>query len=807
LVKKSVKLTEKDLKIEEDHYATNEDSNKLNVNYSTAKTKSKKEVAGVITPKIGIKSLTGDKQNTNKQVNPFNQKKDTIGKTKYNQKESNKLSASNTNYQSSNQIKTTNSTIDIKDHNKLTNNPQFSICVNNLDNIIINNRKESMSYVVSKLHSLESSEFFSNLFKLKNMMNTFMNYKEEEFVECSEVMLRYIETLTNSLNSRLNEINSKSPVNDDPNDFQMLSSEIEHINLDGHSFTEENLKNNFSDDELINYIHSKSNSVAFEIPVRRARAMSDNDQKLKKKKNSSLHEKFLNKARLSSEEIEKRMKDKMTTAERNKNYKKSQYFENVNRIMSKINEIKQKKKMEKQENLKKISVKLEAYNLRHLQFLNEKTQKAKHEQQKVREINFIHRMEKENRDLSIIKKFNISIERREQYIRKKMNKALERKLKGEAVQEAVKQKNILNEQLRNKVLEKFQKYSSKKEEEKLLSVDDKLDVASKRKIRIEDQIEFLKSVYSENFVWDLVEADYFDVEDLYNLSNITKFEIVKAKLKKDKEKIEKLLDRENKSKLSSKNRTDTTYSNSNDEFAKIFVDNDEDFLFETESNLASPKMKRSKSFTIFNEDDFLEIDYLFKDNQTKKRKRKKKKKPEFMKKRLIKTINSMSQHDFTSFFHQMNIDKKMKKYLIKNKQGKYVKSKIIIQNEEIEPKRIEFQNNKNETIKTIKSIDFNSEPTEDKLNNFPYYLTNSEEGETVHKESAISHQMTDDKKEKLIKSFLQSSDMNRADGNSANTLLINSESLSNILEKNAITVKWCKLCNMIVRMIIKILVT
>jgi hypothetical protein len=40
-----------------------------------------------------------------------------------------------------------------------------------------------------------------------------------------------------------------------------------------------------------------------------------------------------------------------------------------------------------------------------------------------------------------------------------------------------------------------------------------------------------------------------------------------------------------------------------------------------------------------------------------------------------------------------------------------------------------------------------------------------------------------------------------------NVILINSESLSSILEKNAITLKWCKLCNMIVKDKLNFLVT
>jgi hypothetical protein len=55
----------------------------------------------------------------------------------------------------------------------------------------------------------------------------------------------------------------------------------------------------------------------------------------------------------------------------------------------------------------------------------------------------------------------------------------------------------------------------------------------------------------------------------------------------------------------------------------------------------------------------------------------------------------------------------------------------------------------------------------------------------------------EEKKEKIINLVQQNNDtLLKNDGN--NTLLITSESLSNILERNSITVKWCKLCNQII---------
>ena len=165
----------------------------------------------------------------------------------------------------------------------------------------------------------------------------------------------------------------------------------------------------------------------------------------------------------------------------------------------------------------------------------------------------------------------------------------------------------------------------------------------------------------------------------------------------------------------------------------------------------------------------------------------------------------MSQSDFTSFFHNMHKDKKMKKFLIKTKSGKYIKSKILIKNEQVETNNYTTNKSRTELLNTLTtSLDNNSIQLEERININYTQEENSENNlENVIKgDTTNPHQMSDDKKEKLIKSFLQSSDINKADCNLATTILINSESLSNILEKNAITVKWCKLCNLIVRIFI-----
>jgi len=70
------------------------------------------------------------------------------------------------------------------------------------------------------------------------------------------------------------------------------------------------------------------------------------------------------------------------------------------------------KMMEKSDNFEK----------RHKQFLEEKTCKAKNEKEKVAEINFINKIEKENKTFSILKKLDLSIERRNDYMKERLNK-------------------------------------------------------------------------------------------------------------------------------------------------------------------------------------------------------------------------------------------------------------------------------------------------------------------------------------------------------------------------------------------------
>ncbi len=624
-----------------------------------------------------------------------------------------------------------------------------SIMLSNIDLMIYGKIKENFKHFFSSLSSIANSEFFIKLSSVRNNINDLIFYLKETrisseyedeyfyYLICrnshsqdfatfknklsTESMSSnkeiYVNCMLRSLEGWIEKVNgtvlNAGTMNNLPKNLDSISKDLHHLDQDE---PDEELKLNLSDDGIIEYINNKNNSVSFSIPLKRTRAHSSRSECGNQKK-------LTYRPRMTSEEIEKRMQYKLDTAERNKHRRKLDIEENLNKIMTKISNIKKKRKIQNKENMKRLREKLENYNMRHMKFLEEKTSKARREQEKVAEIKFLNTMEKENRDLSIAKKLNISTERRQNYMK-----------------------------------EKFRKYSPFNIDflDKPTLVEEKLKKANKRKAQYTEEMDLLKNVYSENFIWELVQADCFDLELLNEITNITKFEILKAKLKKDKGFIESLIEKKEKSKFCS--NSSNVFSNKNEnclEEAHLIAENNP--LTDSE-NEEEQSYKRSKSFTFFNERDFDQIDYIFhNDGQNKKKKKKKKKK--ILKDKIIKSIDSMSNCDFNIFFKSINKNRKIKKFLIKSKSGKYIKSKIIIRGESIKPHE-----------------------------------------ETLQEESPIEQFGTDKEEEKLIKSIVKNNSDNLDSflkSESSNTILINSESLTNILEKNSITVRWCKLCNLI----------
>jgi hypothetical protein len=617
--------------------------------------------------------------------------------------------------------------------------------LNTLEMIHNNFARDNIQFAFQAILKFSQQDFLLKLHKIKqNMQELLETSNDSVIMENYNFLLKFLDNTANTINTKIKS---------NQNDRYPETEEQDEDNPGNDSDI-----SNYSDNGPVDQYFIKNNSVAFEIPIKRKRAMSENDEEDIPVSMNRLENRLMNRKRLSSEEINKRIQDKLRTAERNKNLMKVQYQENMDKLRSKIKSIKYMRKVEKQEKMQKLSDKLEKIDMRHKQYLNERVSKAKNEQEKVAEINFLRRMDKENKDLSIIKKLDISIERRQNYINQRLSKTLQRNLKEEEVE---KKRKLDEEEYKKKIMRKIEKTYQKKEEDvAVFKVDDKLELVNKRKNKIEEKIEFLKTVYTENFIWELLQADYFNLDDLCELSKLTKFELIKAKLRKDKDIIDKLFDN-SKNKSKTKITTSETIGSGYEEITEIEENNNS---FTDDEKLEMPK--RSRSFTIFDENDFMEVDYLFIDT-AKKKKRKKKKKPEIIKNKLIKTINSLSHKDLTKFFNKVNHDRDIKKFLIKKKNGRYIKSRIIVTCE---------QNFSNKDIPV-----FNLE--KDIVNNM---------AETGIAEIEGDISFLDEKKEKIIK-MVQTSDFNKE-----GTILVNSESLINILEKNSITVKWCKLCNIIV---------
>ena len=137
----------------------------------------------------------------------------------------------------------------------------------------------------------------------------------------------------------------------------------------------------------------------------------------------------------------------------------------------------------------------------------------------------------------------------------------------------------------------------------------------------------------------------------------------------------------------------------------------------------------------------------------------------------------------------MHRDDKMRKFLVKSsKNGRYIKSKIILTND------VNINTNSNTEFlnENTYQTSINNNSLSCSQNKADYLVNNIE----VINSNEIINTLNEDKKDKLMKTLKQNSDILKSDNNT--TIMINSESLSNILEKNSVTVRWCKLCNIIV---------
>ena len=406
-------------------------------------------------------------------------------------------------------------------------------------------------------------------------------------------MLNFIEDITKKI-----EINTnKSNEDDEDND----------VNIQNSAKNKEKLKTYKSNPSLLELkvveIVTKENGISFEYPIYKKRSLSFKV------------EERLSRSRRSSEEISRRIQEKMDIAEKNREIIWRNQLETSNKINEKISEIKDRQRQEQKRKLNEIYNKLAKMGEQQKKIMNNKIQVVKNEHEKVAEINYIYKLKKENKNFNIMKKFKQSIIRRNQYLQERVNKT-RRHYRGpntttEDLTEDLREINITGTE------------------------SNALDASEKKKF-FRMKMDLLKKIFNENFIWELFEADYFNIDELVNISSLTKFELIKTKLKKEKEIIDKLY-ASNKNKKSS--RTTTTGININNYANTInpiitnnkssgFGDNLDDDINSYNYNYNNNdeyEDKKSRSFIVFNDNDFSDIDYLFVKSKKKKKRNKKKK--------------------------------------------------------------------------------------------------------------------------------------------------------------------------------------
>ena len=673
-----------------------------------------------------------------------------------------------------------------------------------------NNLFELKKYAFYKISSLSKDIIFQNLLTIKKQINDLfdiINKQNENNIkknnqnpfDYNKLMINFLEYLTKKI-----ETNSETQEK-----LQISNNENRKIKT---------YKSNPSLLELkVVEIMTKENGISFEYPINKKRSLS-----------FEIEERLRGSSK-SSEEISRHIKQKMDIAEKNREIIWKNQADSSNKINEKISEIRTKQKEEKKRKLNQIYTKLAKMGEKQKEIMDNKIQVVKNEHEKVAEINYIYKLKKENKDFNIMNKFKQSIIRRDKYLQERVNKT-RRHYKGvntstEDLTEDLREINITG------------------------TASNALDASEKKKF-FRTKVDFLKKIFNENFIWELFEADYFDIDQLVNITSLTKFELIKSKLRKEKEKIDKLVAM-NKNKKSS--RTTTTgglinnFINSQGTMNSIttntiitrnntsgFGDNFEDDI-NLYNNYGNQEYedKKSKSFIVFNDTDFSDIDYLFVKSKKKKRKKKKKfknkintnsggKNPEKNKrienteeeneeirKRLLRALRSNSMKEMVNNYSQEKTNEnKITKYLVKTESnGKYIQSQLIVV-----PEDLNIINNTNNTLNS--SLNDNNISKEN-LNNSSYMnqYTSQNSGEkdfsTNSTKSNFNTKISEEEKkdkEKIFHDIIQQSNL----GNSAkninstnnsneisNTITIKNENLVNILEKNQISIRWCKICNMI----------
>ena len=434
--------------------------------------------------------------------------------------------------------------------------------------------KSKIDFAFKKLRTVTNNHFYLELWKLKCNMKTFFNSFPEYPIDNILHYITYLNINTPSSNEIHKDV--KYSINNTQTTTIPFSSTR---NNDYFSDIENyKLENTIMSDDscMYDYLYKKkSNSVFFEISFKE-RAMSESKM---------IPERLLRTNNISIEDLQSKIIIKQKNIEGNKNQIQKNSREQMKRIRTKIKDIKIKKKEEQNERRQRMQEKLEKIQIRHDLYLEERTKRAKSEQVKLDEINFIRKLERKNKESSLNKKLEKSSNRRQKLLNERVSKC------------SVRNKN------NHSLLKNNKDYNN------------------------------IEQVFRDDFIWKLLETDYLDINDAIELSNMTKFEIMKRKIIKQSKIIEDLLQR---------NKNKNTYI----DHSKIYYND-------------ITKVKRSKSFTNFSEEDFFEINHLFPVNL----KTQKKKKKEKLKYSLLKSINSMSAGALSSAFSNLKSDKKTRRYV------------------------------------------------------------------------------------------------------------------------------------------------
>ena len=680
-------------------------------------------------------------------------------------------------------------------------------------------------YAFDKISSLSKDIIFQNLLTIKKQINNLLDIinqqnklqkkniqNNQNSFDYNKLMLNFIEDITKKVEINANKVNEEN--------------EDKDIDISNTIKNKEKLKSYKSNPSLLELkvvdLVTKENGISFEYPIYKKRSLSFKiEERLKG-------------SRRSSEEISRHIQEKMDTAEKNREIIWRNQLETSNKINEKISEIKDKQKEEQKRKLNEIYNKLAKMGEQQKKIMNNKIQVVKNEHEKVAEINYIYKLKKENKNFNIMKKFKQSIIRRNQYLQERVNKT-RRHYRGpntttEDLTEDLREINITGTE------------------------SNALDASEKKKF-FRMKMDLLKKIFNENFIWELFEADYFNIDELVNISSLTKFELIKTKLKKEKEIIDKLYS-SNKNKKSS--RTTTTGININNYANTIntiitnnkssgFGDNLDDDINSYNYNYNNNdeyEDKKSRSFIVFNDNDFSDIDYLFVKSKKKKKRNKKKKgknninnnnnnknneqnkknennedNDDEIRKRLLRALRCNSMKEITNNYNKEKPnERKIKKYLVKTESnGKYIQSQLIVVPEDI---NINNSNNINNSINensNIISKDSNStinNINDNKDNNINQYITQSSGEKDISINSSksgnilktLNSEEEKKEKEKIFHDIIQpnlgnaskNSNLNNNNQNEiSNTITIKNDNLVNILEKNQISIRWCKICNMI----------